>query len=97
MMEQMQQPGTPSQMPPQQALKNGGPQGTPRRGPGGSQNLGMPPQQVPQQLPPQMFTTAAQLLDLTDSMYTCSYIDRHSSHIELGSCIRWYCSARSEF
>jgi hypothetical protein len=25
------------------------------------------PQQAPQQLPPQMFTTAAQLLDLTDS------------------------------
>jgi len=34
------------------------------RGNQGEQSLGMPPQ--PQQLPPQMFTTAAQLLDLTD-------------------------------
>jgi hypothetical protein len=40
---------------------NGNGQGQGRRG-----NLGMPPPQVPQQLPPQMFTTAAQLLDLTD-------------------------------
>jgi len=39
-----------------------------RPGSGGNQeaaqSLGVPP---PQQLPPQMFTTAAQLLDLTDS------------------------------
>lgn len=81
MMDQMQQPGTPSQAPPQaqgapQNMKQG-----PRRGPGGSQNLGMPPQQpqVPQQLPPQMFTTAAQLLDLTDSMYHHSYINGRDS------------------
>lgn len=93
MMEQMKQPGTPSQMPPRvpgaQNGKLGGPQDTPRRGPGGSQNLGMPPQQVPQQLPPQMFTTAAQLLDLTDSMYTLPPLGNgrrlgRSSHIELG-------------
>jgi U6 snRNA-associated Sm-like protein LSm1 len=38
------------------------PMGTPNQILGG----GMPPQQN-QQLPPQMFTTAAQLLDLTDS------------------------------
>lgn len=91
MMDQMQQPGTPGQAPPQaqgtpQSMKQGN---GPRRGPGGSQNLGMPPQQVPQQLPPQMFTTAAQLLDLTDSMYTLSYFEEpgsvdSSSHIELG-------------
>ena len=39
----------------------------PSHGPGGvpSPVLGRPPQ--PQQLPAQMFTTAAQLLDLTDS------------------------------
>lgn len=34
-------------------------------GPAGPQPTGGPPQ-----LPPQMFTTAAQLLDLTDSMWT---------------------------
>jgi U6 snRNA-associated Sm-like protein LSm1 len=33
---------------------------------------GPPPQGAPQ-LPPQMFTTAAQLLDLTDSMYHVVY------------------------
>ena len=73
MMDQLQQPGTPGQAPPQngkgpRSAGNDGAQG-PRRGPGGSQTLGMPPPQVPQQLPPQMFTTAAQLLDLTDSEY----------------------------
>ena len=68
-MDQLQGPGTPSQAPPPQAHNGKGPNGGqgPRRGPGASQNLGMPPQQIPQQLPPQMFTTAAQLLDLTDS------------------------------
>lgn len=36
--------------------------------PGGPQARDGPPQpQAPPQLPPQMFTTAAQLLDLTDS------------------------------
>ncbi|KAH8678067.1 hypothetical protein BX600DRAFT_431370 [Xylariales sp. PMI_506] len=34
--------------------------------PGGSQQRGPPVAPQPQQLPPQMFTTAAQLLDLTD-------------------------------
>jgi len=39
----------------------------PPGGPGGAQNpVELPPQQN-QQLPPQMFTTAAQLLDMTDS------------------------------
>ena len=50
-------------------------------GPPGSMPLG--PQNPPPQLPPQMFTTAAQLLDLTDSMVTlrlalsyCYLLDR---------------------
>lgn len=74
LMDQLPQPGTPSQAPPQNGkAPNSGGNGNghggqgQRRGPGGSQNLGMPPQQMSQQLPPQMFTTAAQLLDLTDS------------------------------
>jgi hypothetical protein len=34
--------------------------------------LGVQPQtQQSQQLPPQMFTTAAQLLDMTDSEFSC--------------------------
>ncbi|KAK7948974.1 uncharacterized protein PG986_009860 [Apiospora aurea] len=41
---------------------------SPQQGAPMSQTLGRaPPPQQPQQLPPQMFTTAAQLLDLTDS------------------------------
>jgi U6 snRNA-associated Sm-like protein LSm1 len=46
----------------------------PLHGPGGIPPgvLGRPPPQPqPQQLPAQMFTTAAQLLDLTDSTLTC--------------------------
>jgi len=43
--------------------------------PGGAQmpslGQGLPPQQ---QLPPQMFTTAAQLLDMTDSKKPCSQV-----------------------
>lgn len=44
----------------------------PQQGAPMSQALGRgaPPPQQPQQLPPQMFTTAAQLLDLTDSTAT---------------------------
>ncbi|KAL1585034.1 U6 snRNA-associated Sm-like protein LSm1 [Cladosporium halotolerans] len=45
-------------------LHDAGPPGPPPPGQHPPQNLGMPPP-VPQ-LPPQMFTTAAQLLDLTD-------------------------------
>ena len=40
------------------------PQGAPPGPPMPSLGQGLPPQQ---QLPPQMFTTAAQLLDMTDS------------------------------
>lgn len=40
--------------------------GPPGSGPAASQQGG-PQLAAPQQLPPQMFTTAAQLLDLTDS------------------------------
>lgn len=43
-----------------------GPQGNPPQGPPSQGNLG-PMSHGPPQLPPQMFTTAAQLLDLTDS------------------------------
>lgn len=39
-----------------------------RDGPGPLGPGAMPVPQGPPQLPPQMFTTAAQLLDLTDSM-----------------------------
>lgn len=56
----------------------GGPGHGPGPGPGGPN---MPPPAVPQ-LPPQMFTTAAQLLDLTDS----EYLQR--SHREL-NCIAY--------
>lgn len=53
------------------SLHDAGPQGQSGPPPMGQQpppqqNLGAPPPPVPQ-LPPQMFTTAAQLLDLTDS------------------------------
>lgn len=51
-----------SDAPPQMQGGPGGPGGMPPSGP-----LGRPPQ--PQQLPAQMFTTAAQLLDLTDSEF----------------------------
>lgn len=37
------------------------------QGPAPALGQALHPQQAPQQLPPQMFTTAAQLLDLTDS------------------------------
>ena len=51
------------------SLHDAGPQGQPGPQQMGQQQqtLGMPPP-VPQ-LPPQMFTTAAQLLDLTDSEF----------------------------
>lgn len=51
-----------SDPPPPQQQQHGGPQGMPPA-------LGRPPP-PPQQLPAQMFTTAAQLLDLTDSKDT---------------------------
>lgn len=54
--------------------------GLDERGPAGGQQVPAPPalgqamhQQAPQQLPPQMFTTAAQLLDLTDSESLCAF------------------------
>jgi U6 snRNA-associated Sm-like protein LSm1 len=55
--------------------QQGGAQGQPSHhgqahmgpGPGVGPTLGVPPPQQNQQLPPQMFTTAAQLLDMTDS------------------------------
>jgi len=52
------------------SLHDAGPQGQPGPQQMGQQQqtLGMPPPPVPQ-LPPQMFTTAAQLLDLTDSEF----------------------------
>lgn len=40
---------------------------------GQGQNLGPSAMQGPPQLPPQMFTTAAQLLDLTDSTYSITH------------------------
>ena len=66
------------------SLNDAGAPSSPQRGPGQQQLgnpvfAGTPPQGAPQ-LPPQMFTTAAQLLDLTDSMSRPrKFVSFHSS------------------
>lgn len=77
--QQQQSPQPRAQPPPhapqgpqaQQTQQQGqGQQGGQEQGQGQGQSLGPSAMQGPPQLPPQMFTTAAQLLDLTDSTYS---------------------------
>lgn len=70
-----------------------GPPG-PQPPPGGPANAPMPPMSMPMmppapvpQLPPQMFTTAAQLLDLTDS--ESPYFHDPNHHTDGAAGCRW--------